>query len=312
MADLRIPYAVLASGDEELINTWREMQKRVGGEAMRAIVRAVNALTASANKGVYWTGASTAALFDLTAYMRTLLDDADAGTARSTLDAQQDLNSLLSFVNGDIIYYNSGLQRLAKGTDGQFLKQASGIPSWAAGSGGLALDATDTADGTAEHLQVTTTETPSSVKRMVCKFRGLVPEVDGDTLNITVIDSADTEITSADYYREGWFKVNSSALTGTSAAMATVARVLATTSNSVVDREVDVDIWLMSHNTAKTDSRKHFWISTSYTESVAGFLRAFGESFAVKTSNSIKGFRIDTDNAGDMINEGVAELWVQT
>ena len=38
--------------------------------------------------------------------------------------------------NGDMIYYNSGRQRLGKGDDGQFLKLASGLPSWAA-SGGL-------------------------------------------------------------------------------------------------------------------------------------------------------------------------------
>lgn len=36
----------------------------------------------------------------------------------------------LSFVNGDIIYYNSSMQRLAKGTDGEVLKLASGVPSW--------------------------------------------------------------------------------------------------------------------------------------------------------------------------------------
>ena len=36
--------------------------------------------------------------------------------------------------NGDMIYYNSGRQRLPKGDDGQFLKLASGLPSWAAAS----------------------------------------------------------------------------------------------------------------------------------------------------------------------------------
>lgn len=38
--------------------------------------------------------------------------------------------------NGDMVYYNSGRQRLGKGDDGQFLKLSSGLPSWAA-SGGL-------------------------------------------------------------------------------------------------------------------------------------------------------------------------------
>lgn len=55
----------------------------------------------------------------------------------------QAANSLLSdiagitFASGDIIYYDgSNLVKLAKGTDGEVLKLASGLPSWAAESGG--------------------------------------------------------------------------------------------------------------------------------------------------------------------------------
>jgi len=51
--------------------------------------------------------------------------------------------------NGDMLYYNSGRQRLPKGTDGQFLKLASGLPSWAAASGAtLELLDVHTATGT--------------------------------------------------------------------------------------------------------------------------------------------------------------------
>lgn len=35
--------------------------------------------------------------------------------------------------NGDTIYYNSGRQRLAKGSDDQVLTLASGLPSWVTG-----------------------------------------------------------------------------------------------------------------------------------------------------------------------------------
>lgn len=38
--------------------------------------------------------------------------------------------SVNSPANGDILYYNSGWNTLAKGTDGKILKLASGIPSW--------------------------------------------------------------------------------------------------------------------------------------------------------------------------------------
>jgi len=41
----------------------------------------------------------------------------------------------LSYANGDILYYNSGMQRLPKGTDGQILTLVTGLPAWAADAG---------------------------------------------------------------------------------------------------------------------------------------------------------------------------------
>ncbi len=32
--------------------------------------------------------------------------------------------------NGDLVYYNSGRQRLAKGADSTFLTVSSGLPAW--------------------------------------------------------------------------------------------------------------------------------------------------------------------------------------
>ena len=51
--------------------------------------------------------------------------------------------SVVMTTNGDMVYYNSGRQRLTKGSDDQILTQASGIPSWAdASSGGATLTRT--------------------------------------------------------------------------------------------------------------------------------------------------------------------------
>ena len=48
----------------------------------------------------------------------------------------------LSLVSGDMIYANNpdSIQRLAKGTDGEVLTLAGGVPSWAAGGGGGAWE----------------------------------------------------------------------------------------------------------------------------------------------------------------------------
>lgn len=54
------------------------------------VLEAVAAVAPAANKGLYFTGASTAALFDLSAFARTLLDDADGPAMRATMGAASD------------------------------------------------------------------------------------------------------------------------------------------------------------------------------------------------------------------------------
>jgi len=71
----------------------------------------------------------------------------DASTARTNLglsigsdvqahNAGLDAIAGLTPSDGDVLYYNSGWQRLAKGSDTEVLTLASGIPSWVASAGG--------------------------------------------------------------------------------------------------------------------------------------------------------------------------------
>lgn len=111
---------------------------------------AIKGLTSAADKGIQFTGAGTAATFDLTTAGKALLDDADASAQRTTLglaigtDVQAYSAKLadiagISFSQGDILYHNgSNLVRLAAGSSGNFLKtQGAGAnPTWAAIAGG--------------------------------------------------------------------------------------------------------------------------------------------------------------------------------
>lgn len=141
---------------------------------VNAALAAIGALTPAANKIAYFTSASAAALTDLTSFGRSLIDDADATTARTTLGLgtvatlASDTDSTLAAnsstrvatqdavktyadgkvakstltAKGDVYVATASgtITRLGVGSDGEVLTADSGQTAgvkWAASSGGV-------------------------------------------------------------------------------------------------------------------------------------------------------------------------------
>lgn len=107
------------------------------GELPNSVDRASKYLGFDASADPIALGAPTDTAV-VSAFMETVLDDADAAAARATLDAQQDVIT----TRGDLVHGTTGglPARLAKGADGHYLKSTSTSVFWTSFSAGVVAE----------------------------------------------------------------------------------------------------------------------------------------------------------------------------
>ena len=88
MANKRIndlPAETDPASDDVVLVDGATTRKATRANLLKENLEAIRALTSAADKGIQFTGAGTAATYDLTAAGKALLDDADAAAQRTTL-----------------------------------------------------------------------------------------------------------------------------------------------------------------------------------------------------------------------------------
>lgn len=158
----------------------------LGAQAASTDLAAIAALTSAANKIAYATGAGTWALADLTAFARTMLDDADAGAVLTTLGISAFVKTILDDADASAVLSTLGVSTFIKtlldDADAATARATLGAQAQDATLDGLAAVALNVAD----RVPYTTAADTFSAMTVTTFARTLLNDVDNTEARATL------------------------------------------------------------------------------------------------------------------------------